>query len=375
MLTSILNGKKPNALTTPITVLALLSSLILTGLSCKKNNNNNPQTPTLPWNFQQVNLASDTAAFNPLNIDANLTNAWGLAINPKGIFWLASNGTGLATVYDSTGKTLFGPIDIPFRNNPAGSAPSGAIFNTTPDFTIPGSNRQSLFIYSTENGTITAWAPGLDTFATVVDNSASNAVYKGIAWASNNGANFIYATDFHNGKIDVFDKNFNPVSLAFSDGNIPLGPGNYGPFNIQNIGGELFVTYAKLSGPADHDDLPGPGNGYVDVFTPGGTLVRRFVSNGQLNSPWGLAQAPAGSGLPFHSVLVGNFGDGRINVYDSTGTYLGVVQSNGKPLIIAGLWAVAFATDAIPSASPSKLYFTSGPFYESHGLFGYLHAQ
>jgi uncharacterized protein (TIGR03118 family) len=341
-------------------------------ISCQKANNTygtTPTSPVLPGNFQVFNLVSDTASYMPSFLDTNLVDAWGLAINPKGIFWIAANGTGNAVVYDSTGKTLLGPLGIPFEGVANGSSPSGAIFNATTDFTIPVVGQTALFVYSTENGTLTAWAPGLDTFATVVDNSAKGTVYKGLAWAVNGGANYLYATDFRGGKIDVFDKNFAPVSISFSDPGIPAG---FGPFNIVNIGGQLYVTYAKLKGPDDMDDQAGPGNGYVDIFTPAGVLVKRFFSGGVLDSPWGLAQAPAGSGLPFHSILVGNFGDGWINAFDSTGVYLGPLASSGTPIAVPGLWAISFAANVIPGASPSKLYFTAGPDGENQGLFGYI---
>jgi uncharacterized protein (TIGR03118 family) len=361
----------------PVMGLTLLASVLLPGLSCsKKNGYNNPPTPTNIGNFQQVNLVSDVpgSAFGVANADPNLLNAWGLAINPNGIFWVAGNHSGLADVYDSTGKILLTPKNIPSPTRADGGAPSGAVFISTGDFTIPSNGMKAAFVYVTEDGTVTAWAPTMYSFALTVDNSASGAVYKGVTLANNNGSNYLYATDFIGGKIDVFDKNFNPVSMPFKDPNLTSGPGNYGPFNIQNIGGKLYVAYAKVKNPVTGDDQAGAGNGYVDIFNPDGSFVKRFISNGALNSPWGLAQAPANSGFPFHSIVVGNFGDGWINVYDSTGVYLGPASSNGNPLVIDGLWALCFASNAIPTAS-AKLFFTAGPNAEAHGLFGYIHAQ
>jgi uncharacterized protein (TIGR03118 family) len=368
--------KLRNLLTLPVMGLALLAGLIIPGLSCKKNNGyNNGGTPTLPGNFQQVNLVADLASSGASNTDANLLNSWGLAINPKGIFWVAGNHSGDALVYDSTGKTLFGPFAVPAPGAPTGGAASGAVYNSTSDFMIASVQKPAAFVYVTEDGTVTAWAPTMSAFTIVVDNSKAGAVYKGVALGNNNGSNYIYAADFIGGKIDVFDKNFNPVSMPFKDPNIATGPGNYGPFNIQYIGGKLYVAYAKVKNPVTGDDQAGAGNGYVDIFNPDGSFVKRFVSNGALNSPWGLAQAPANSGFPANSILVGNFGDGWINVYDATGAYLGPVSSNGKPLVIDGLWALCFAVNAIPTASPAKLFFTAGPGGEAHGLFGYIHAQ
>ncbi|HEX4849164.1 MAG TPA: TIGR03118 family protein, partial [Puia sp.] len=137
-------------------------------------------------------------------------------------------------------------------------------------------------------------------------------------------------------------------------------------------GGKLYVCYAKIKGPDDTDDQPGAGNGYVDVYDANGNLLKRFISQGQLNSPWGIAQAPAGFGVPFHAIVVGNFGDGRINVYDSTGTYVAQLQNNGNTVVIPGLWALDFPSNEVLNADPNKLYFTAGPTDENHGVFGYL---
>jgi uncharacterized protein (TIGR03118 family) len=349
-----------------------LLAILIAGAACNKNNNGyntNPASP-ITGNYQQTNLVSDTVSFSGARIDPGLINAWGIAINPNGIVWISSNHGGSSTVYDSTGKTLFGPVAIPLGAVHFGAAPSGVVYNATTDF-APANLPAAKFIFSTEDGLIEAWSGG-DSTVTVVDNSAQNTVYKGIALANDGTGNFIYAADFKGGKIDVFDKSFTPVAKSFSDPGIPAG---FGPFNIQNIGGQLYVTYAKLKAPENMDDLAGAGNGYVDIFNPNGSLVKRFASQGNLNSPWGLAQAPVGFGLPLHSILVGNFGDGWINVYDSTGTLLGPLQSNGKPLAIAGLWALAFPVNSVPTADPNKLYFTAGPFGENHGLFGYLKMQ
>jgi uncharacterized protein (TIGR03118 family) len=235
---------------------------------------------------------------------------------------------------------------------------------------INASQKVAKFIFVNEDGTVSAWGGG-DSTITVADRSASNTVYKGLALANDGTANFLYAADFRGGKIDVYDKTFSLVTTKpFSDPDIPAG---FGPFNVQNIGGKLYVTYAKLEGPENEDDQAGPGNGYVDVFNPDGTLVKRFASQGVLNSPWGIAQAPAGSGFPLHALLIGNFGDGRINLFDSTGALIGPLQSNGQPVVIEGLWALDFPYNEAPAASdPKRLYFTAGPVNETHGWFGFL---
>jgi uncharacterized protein (TIGR03118 family) len=350
-----------------------LSAIVLIGVSCHKSNN----TASIPWpiiqaNYQQTNLVADTAAYGAAAIDPVLLNAWGIAINPTGIIWISANHGGATTVYDSAGKTLLGPVAIPSQGGHFGGSPSGIVFNSTSDFVIPANQKLAKFIFVNEDGTVSAWSGG-DSTLTVADRSSFNAVYKGVAIANDGTGNFLYAANFKGGKIDVFDKAFQFVSnKPFADPGIPAG---FGPFNIQNIGGKLYVTYAKLKAPDNTDDQAGLGNGYVDIFNPDGILVKRFASQGPLNSPWGLAQAPAGFGLDLHSILVGNFGDGKISVYDSTGVFKGQLQYNDSPIVIDGLWALDFPNNEKPSADPNKLYFTAGPMDENHGLFGYLKKQ
>jgi uncharacterized protein (TIGR03118 family) len=189
--------------------------------------------------------------------------------------------------------------------------------------------------------------------------------------ASDGTANFLYLTNFKGGKIDVFNREFNYVTnKPFWDPNIPAG---FAPFNIQNIGGKLYVTYAKQKEPDHMDDQAGPGNGYVDIFNPDGTFVKRFASKGELNSPWGIALAPPGFAGQSQTILIGNFGNGRINVFDMQGNHLGALKVQGQNIVIDGLWAIDFLKNNLPGGSPTDpLYFTSGPDGESHGLFGYL---
>jgi len=342
--------------------------LLLTAAACSKNKTTTP--PPAQGDYQLTDLVADVTDFGAASVDHSLVNAWGIAVNPQGIIWVSANHSGASTVYDSTGKTLLGPVAIPSQGAHFGGSPTGIVFNTTSDFAMPGTGLLSRFIFVNEDGTVSAWAMG-DSTITVADRSAGDAVYKGLAISGDHGANnFLFAADFKGKKIDVFDKNFTYVGGgAFSDPGIP---DDFGPFNIRNVGGQIFVTYAKLKAPDNEDDQAGPGNGYIDIFNPDGTLVRRFASQGPLNSPWGIAQAPAGSGFPFHSILVGNFGDGRINIYDSTGIFLGQVQSNGQPVTIEGLWALDFPYNEAPKIDPQKLYFTAGPADENHGLFGFI---
>ena len=192
-------------------------------------------------------------------------------------------------------------------------------------------------------------------------------MYKGVAIAEDGSSNFIYAANFNAKTVDVFDHNFTYVTTKpFSDPNMPS---NYGPFDIQNIGGKLYVTYAIPKSPDFVDDSAGAGNGYVDIYEPSGELNKRFISQGHLNSPWGLAKARAEFGEFKNTILVGNFGDGLINAYDDDGTWLGQLKDiNKDPVHIDGLWGIAFK----PSSDPDLLYFTAGPSHENHGLFGYL---
>ena len=221
-----------------------LSAIVLIGVSCHKSNNNS----SIPWpiiqaNYQQTNLVADTAEYGAAAIDPVLLNAWGIAINPTGIIWISANHGGATTVYDSTGKTLLGPVAIPSQAGHFGGSPSGIVFNSTTDFVIPANQKLAKFIFVNEDGTVSAWGEAISTL-TVADRSSSDAVYKGVAIARDGTDNFLYAANFKGGKIDVFDKAFQYISnKPFSDPDIPAG---FGPFNIQNIGGMLFVTYAKL---------------------------------------------------------------------------------------------------------------------------------
>lgn len=315
--------------------------------------------------YIQKNLVSDTASNHATKLDSTLVNAWGIAINPNGIFWINANGTGLSEVYDMNGVPKRPPVTVPF--------PSGIVFNNTADFIIPATSEVSKFIFASEDGKLYAWSSG-DSARTVVDRSTAKSVYKGIELANDGSANFLFATDFHNGKIDVFDKSFNLVaSKPFTDPTLPTG---FAPFNIRLIDDVLYVTYAKQLAPDNHDDEKGPGNGYVNIFDTDGSLLGRFVSQGKLNSPWGIEKAPQGFGQGKNVILIGNFGDGRINVYEEKeGHFLRHLESYGMPVTIEGLWAITFPDNRVPGDNPNKLYFTAGPNEESHGIFGYLKKQ
>lgn len=320
--------------------------------------------------YEQTNLVADKASFNPMLVDPQLVNPWGMAFTPTSPVWTSDNGSGLSTLYEKNGTKVSLVVTIPSPDSTGGGTPTGILFNATADFMIPGEPPvASKFIFSTEDGTIIAWGGG--TKGTIVaDRSPWNAVYKGIAWASNGGQNFLYATNFHAAKIDVFDKNFNYVNgTTFHDPALPHG---FAPFNIRNIGGWLYVTYAKQMAPDNHDDEAGPGNGFIDIFTPGGTLLSRFATRGALNSPWGIVPAKVGFCKQADSVnviLVGNFGDGHINLYTDRGAFLGPLMDHDRPIVIDGLWDLE---NDVPGATSAQLYFTAGPNKESDGIFGFL---
>jgi uncharacterized protein (TIGR03118 family) len=346
----------------------MFGMLAAAAFGCKKNN---PFILVEVHRYDQVNLVADQSSAGAAKTDANLLNAWGIAISPSGVFWISANHSSLSVIYDASGATLRPPVSIPAPGNPkGGGAPSGAVFNSTADFTIGLTGPVAKFIFATEDGTLAAWAGG-SAAVIAVDRSSSSTVYKGLTIANNGGANFIYAADFHNGKIDVFDRTFAYVSgTGFNDPAIPAG---FAPFNIRNIDGMLYVLYAKQKAPDAMDDQAGPGNGYVDIFKPDGTMVSRFASQGSLNSPWGIAKAPRGFGLGGDEILIGNFGDGRINVFEHDGTFEGpLLDLHRMPLAIDGLWDLAFPANGAPSGDPDRLFFTAGPVAESHGLFGYL---
>ena len=321
--------------------------------------------------FVQHNLVSDIPGLAAAT-DPNLVNPWGVSFSPTGSpFWVSDNGAGLATLYNGFGVKQGLVVNIPPANGGMPpSAPTGQVFvGNIPAF---GGN---LFVFATENGTISSWKGSNGTNAVLqFDNSASGAVYKGLAVASNGSGTFLYATNFRAGTIDVLNSSFNKVGLpgSFTDPGIPAG---YAPFNIESVGGRLYVTYA-LQDAAKHDDVSGPGHGFLDVFDTNGNFIQRLVSQGSLNSPWGMAWAPAGFGKFGGDLLVGNFGDGTVNVFNpTTGTWLAQLDdSNGNPIVNQGLWDITFGNGG-KGGFTNTLYFTAGipgpnGNVEDNGLFG-----
>ena len=334
-------------------------------------------SPAAAQFYAQHNLISDGSEPADL-VDPNLVNAWGLVSSPTSPWWISDNQTGVSTLYNVGTGTI--PMIVTVPGSMGGqSAPTGVVFNGGTGFVVTNSTGTSpaRFIFASEDGTISGFRGG--TLAVLaVDNSASGAIYKGIAIDSPTAGNFLYATNFHAGTVDVFDSQFNPVHIpgAFTDPSIPAG---YAPFGIQNLDGIIYVTYA-LQDADKEDDVPGEGHGFIDAFDTSGTLLRRVASRGRLNSPWGLALAPADFGFFSNDLLVGNFGDGHINAYDPTklrgnGRYQqrGQLHSTkGAPITIEGLWAIAFGKGAPNNGPTNTLFFTAGPGDEMHGLFGTL---
>ena len=331
--------------------------------------------------YRQINQVSDQKGKANLR-DPDLVNAWGLAASPGtnaspgSPLWVADNGSDKATLYQGASATSVSKV--PLTVNVTGAAPTGQVFNGDGSAFMVKDNKHNsgsaLFIFDTENGTIDAWAPNVggpppSTVTEVARDNGANAVYKGLAEATVKGKSFLYATNFRSGRVEAYDSTFTPVEMPgglFVDRGLPTG---YGPFGIAEINGQLYVSFAKQDATL-HDDVAGSGHGFVDVFTNNGKFVRRLVSRGALDSPWGMTLAPASFGRFGGDLLVGNFGNGLINVYNpDNGAHLGVLRkSNGVPIQIDGLWGLMFGNGN--AAKTNELVFSAGPAEESHGLLG-----
>lgn len=336
--------------------------------------------------FIAINLISDLPGVAAMT-DPTLQNAWGISLNPNGgAFWVSSNAQGLSELYG--GDINGSAITQPFKVTIPGGAPTGQVFNGTgslTDFLVTDgtTTKPSVFIFASEAGQITGWNPqvgGGPPSLTAENgfNATDGAIYKGLAIEKVGTANFLFATDFHNGKIDVIDGQFHKVDLGaggfenFTDPNLPQG---FAPFGIAAIDHKLYVSYAKQDADAE-DDVSGKGNGFIDVFETNGHFDGRLVTRGDLNSPWGMVKAPASFGDFGNALLVGNFGDGRIHAFDpSTGKELGTLGSSpSHPIVIEGLWGLAFG-NGVSAGDANSLYFAAGPDDETHGLFGKITAN
>jgi uncharacterized protein (TIGR03118 family) len=323
--------------------------------------------------FQQTSIVSDVPGLAE-STDHNLIDPLGLSVSPAGRLRVSDAGTGLSTAYDVNGNPHPTTVAIPLPPGGTGTAaPDGNVRNTTSGFVISANGRSApaAILFATADGTIAAWDPQVDAHQALleVDNSSAGAVYTGLALARNAQGEFLYAANFHGGTIDVFDSQFHPVQLAgsFTDPNLPAG---FAPFDVKAIEGTLFVTYA-LQDPAKRDAVPGAGNGFIDEYDTNGNLIARFASQGALNAPHGLAVAPADFGAFSNALLVGNFGDGRINAFDRhTGRFLGQLSdAGGHPIANPGLWAIAFGNGA-GGTRTNTLYFVAGINGGADGLLG-----
>lgn len=321
--------------------------------------------------FSMVPLVSDQPGVAPTT-DPNLVNAWGLTSSSTSPWWVSDNGTDKSTLYRGSDGMPF-PLGNPLVVN-VHNAPTGAVFNPTAGFVLPTGGKAQ-FLFDTEEGKVLGWNGAQGTNAVVVANLADGAIYKGLAIADTVAGPRLYAADFHNAKVDVFDGSFGLVpDSGFVD---PALPSGYAPFGIQTIGDRVFVTYAKQDADAE-DEIAGQGRGFVDAYDLAGNLVSRVAQHGQLDAPWGLAIAPDSFGRFAGDLLVGNFGDGQINAYEELGNghfaHRGELRDqSGKSLSIDGLWALEVGQGG-NNGPAGTLFFTAGPDDETHGLFGQIAA-
>jgi uncharacterized protein (TIGR03118 family) len=326
--------------------------------------------------FNITNLVSDGSVVAK-TIDPNLINPWGIATSSTSPFWISNNNSGTSTLYDSGGGKIPLTVSIPSWTGGGGGSPTGIVFNGSGGFNVGNGSAtgSSAFLFATEDGTIQGWAPSVSTATSFIavnnGNGGVGAVYKGLAYGTVGGSSFLYAANFRGGAVEMYNSNFKLVN-TFTDPTVAAG---YAPFNVQNLGGTLYVTYA-LQDASKHDDVAGAGHGYVDAFSLNGTFLRRIASvGGQINSPWGLDIAPTSFGALAGDLLVGNFRDGTISVFNPiTGLYDGkLLGATGKPIVEPDLWALITGNGASGGAA-NTVYFTSGVANEAHGLFGAISA-
>lgn len=322
--------------------------------------------------FKQINLVSDQRGKAQIR-DPKLVNAWGMSRGPNTPVWVSDNGKDVATLYaGAVGATPVSAVPLVVRT--PGGAPTGQVFNDTTQFVVPGTKMPALFIFAGEHGDISAWNQAVVPLTKAISvGHTPGAVYKGLTIAHSPFGPLLLAANFQANRVDVFNAKFKklPVDLLFHDGGLPRG---YAPFNVAEIGNRVFVTYAKQDG-AREDDVAGSGHGFVDVYTDYGALLHRFASRGVLNSPWGLAVAPASFEKFAGDLLVGNFGNGRIHAFDlRTGHFEGtLLNGQHNAIVIDGLWGLLVGDAAAGGAN--SVWFSAGPDGESHGLLGILRAD
>jgi uncharacterized protein (TIGR03118 family) len=323
--------------------------------------------------YKVRNLVSD-GTIPAAHVDPNLVNGWGVAFNPFAFVWVASADGAVSTLYDGNGVVQSLVVAIPSPTMTTGGNPTGIVFNGSNAFVVTQGalSGPARFLFATEQGVIAAWSPAVDVTHAIrmINHSADGTNYKGLAISGDGLTQLIYAADFFHARVDVFDSNFHAVTLPtgrFVDPGIPKG---YAPFGIQAINGDIYVTYAKQDASMS-DEVRCAGCGFVSVFKPNGKFARRIATRGALNAPWGLALAPAAFGTFHNALLVGNFGDGKINAYGaSSGTFLGNLRHrDGHSIYIDGLWGMQFG-NGLSDQPVDTLFFAAGPDDEEHGLYG-----
>ncbi len=344
-------------------VLLVLSLATLAGLTA------NAQS------FTRTDLAQNAAGVSMTapNTDASLVNAWGLSRGSGSPWWASDNGTGRSTLLDGTGATvpILGAQFVTVLGQNGPSAPTGTVFNFTAGFEV-APKMPAIFLFASEDGTISAWHPSFGPTAQVMVPNAGKAVYKGLAIAMTRFGPRLYATNFMTGRVEVYDGNFHRVFSLFDI----EGPHrrDYTPFGIQNVGGNIVVTYAKRE-PGAENEQHAPGLGRVIVFDAFGHRLLSLENGPWFNAPWGIALAPGDFGQFSHRLIIGNFGDGMINAFNLlTGRHEAQMldAATGQPMVIQGLWALSFAGNSARNGSATELYFSAGPNDENNGLFGKL---
>ena len=337
--------------------------------------------------YHRTDLSADSSAASTTapNPDTNLVNAWGLSRGTGSPWWISDNGTGLTTLYNAAGAPFVPPggtkpvvITIPTPNGSGTSAPTGTVFNATATFLV-GPGAKAIFLFVTEDGTIAGWNPGVNPNAVIVKNRAGRAIYKGCAIGLTSSGPRFYATNFQSGRVEVFDGGFMQRQLDDEDAfRFPGLDENWSPFNIQNVGGDLVVTFAHRA-PGSHDEDHGAGLGFVGVFDVSGRLLFRLQHGSWFNAPWGVAAAPGDFGKFSHRLLIGNFGDGAIHGFNLfSGKHEGMMldDTTGQALTISGLWGLSFGGGSAANNGPTNtLFFTAGPNGENDGLFGMITAK
>ena len=326
--------------------------------------------------YTRTDLTADNSTTSPTaaNFDTNLVNPWGMSRSSGSPWWISDNGSSLSTLYDATGAPKSLVVSIPAPDGQPGGTPTGTVYNYTTGFAL-AAGAPAIFLFATEDGTISGWNPGVNaTNAVIKVNHNGSAIYKGLALATTPQGPRLYATNFQSGGVEVFDAGFHHVSVSggFLDPNLPV---NYAPFGIQNVGGNLVITFAHRK-PGSEDEDHGPGLGFVDVFDLSGRLLLRLQHGPHFNAPWGIALAPSDFGPFSHRLLIGNFGDGWIHAFNPVSGKLegAMLDPNGAAIAIDGLWGLSFGGDNPNSGMSTVLFFTAGPNDESDGIFGSLTA-